>query len=101
MPAGHKCARVHGHSLRSQLHLSGEPDPHFGWIMDFAELKAAFQPFHDQIDHHYLNDVEGLENPTSEILARWIWDRLVPALPGLMEVTVPETCPSPCTYRGQ
>ena len=100
VPEGHKCARVHGHSFRIELNVSGEPDPHFGWIMDFSELKTAFQPFYDQLDHHYLNDIDGLSNPTSERLATWIWERLKPAVPLLSEVVVHETCTSGCRYRG-
>ena len=100
VPEGHKCARVHGHSFRIELHVSGEPDPHFGWIMDFSELKAAFEPVYDQLDHHYLNEIDGLDNPTSERLAIWIWERLKPAVPLLSEVVVHETCTSGCRYRG-
>ncbi|MCW3096899.1 MAG: putative 6-pyruvoyl tetrahydrobiopterin synthase [Chthonomonadaceae bacterium] len=69
--------------------------------MDFTDIKAAFQPIHDQLDHHYLNEVEGLENPTSENLARWIWERLLPALPGLSKIVVRETCTSGCVYTGE
>ena len=94
VPAGHKCARLHGHSFRIEIHVEGEPDPAFGWVMDFADLKVAFQPLYDQLDHHYLNDIEGLENPTSEQLARWIFERLAPTLPGLDTVLVHETCTS-------
>ena len=69
VPAGHKCARLHGHSFRVEIHVSGPVDPHSGWVMDFADIKAAFQPLYEQLDHHYLNEVEGLDNPTSERLA--------------------------------
>src|SRR5687768_12061080 len=100
VPPGHKCARLHGHSFAVELHVGGTPDPHTGWIMDFAEVKAAFAPLYDQLDHHYLNDIEGLDNPTSEMLAIWIWDKLKPALPALSEVVVHETCTSGCRYRG-
>ena len=100
VPDGHQCARLHGHSFRVELVVSGEPDPHTGWIQDFADLKAAFQPLYLQLDHHYLNDIEGLDNPTSERLATWIWERLKPALPLLSEVVVHETCTSGCRYRG-
>jgi 6-pyruvoyltetrahydropterin/6-carboxytetrahydropterin synthase len=100
VPAGHKCARLHGHSFRVDLHVAGEPDPHTGWLMDFADIKTAFQPLYDQLDHHYLNEIEGLENPTSERLAQWIWVRLKPVLPALSEVVVQETCTSGCRYRG-
>ena len=100
VPEGHKCARLHGHSFRIELHVTGEPGEHTGWIMDFADLKAAFKPLYQQLDHNYLNDIEGLENPTSERLAMWIWDRLKPAVPELDEVVVPETCTAGCRYRG-
>ncbi len=100
VPAGHKCSRVHGHSFRVELHVAGPVDPHYGWVIDFAEIKQAFKPFYDQLDHHYLNDVPGLENPTSENLAVWIWDRLKPVLPLLAQVVVHETCTSGCRYTG-
>ncbi|KFN42404.1 6-carboxytetrahydropterin synthase QueD [Arenimonas oryziterrae] len=100
VPAGHKCARLHGHSFAIELQVGGVPDARSGWIMDFGDVKKIFQPIYDQLDHHYLNDIPGLENPTSEMLAIWIWDRLKPALPALSEVIVHETCTSGCRYRG-
>jgi 6-pyruvoyltetrahydropterin/6-carboxytetrahydropterin synthase len=100
VPAGHKCARLHGHSFRVELQVSGEPADDTGWVMDFADIKAAFQPLYEQLDHQYLNDVPGLGNPTSERLAQWIWQRLKPVLPQLSEVAVHETCTSGCRYRG-
>ena len=100
VPADHKCARLHGHSFKVELHVGGEVDPATGWIMDFAEIKSAFKPVLAQLDHYYLNDIEGLENPTSENLAAWIWERLQPALPGLARVIVRETCTSGCVYEG-
>jgi 6-pyruvoyltetrahydropterin/6-carboxytetrahydropterin synthase len=101
VPQGHKCSRLHGHSFRIELQLSGDADAHSGWIMDFADVKAAFQPTYDRLDHHYLNEIPGLENPTSENLARWIWDQLKPALPLLSKVTVHETCTSGSVYEGK
>ena len=100
VPEGHKCARLHGHSFHVRIVLTGGVGESSGWIMDFADLKAAFAPLHDQLDHRYLNDIPGLENPTSEILARWIWDRLKPDLPLLSSVEIRETCTSGCVYRG-
>ena len=100
VPAGHKCARLHGHSFRIEIHLRGPVGAESGWVADFADIGAAFAPLFEQLDHHYLNDIAGLDNPTSEILARWIWDRLQPALPLLAEVVVHETCTSGCRYRG-
>lgn len=101
VPGAHKCSRLHGHSFRVTLHVRGEVGARSGWVMDFADLKAAFAPLHAVLDHGYLNEVEGLENPTSENLARWIWDRLVSSLAGLSAVTVHETCTSGCVYRGE
>lgn len=100
VPEGHKCARLHGHSFRIELHLSGPVDPHRGWVMDFAEVRAAFQPIYDRLDHHCLNDIAGLENPTSENLARWIWIEAKPGLPLLSRVVIHETCTSGCVYEG-
>jgi 6-pyruvoyltetrahydropterin/6-carboxytetrahydropterin synthase len=99
-PAGHKCTRLHGHSYRVEVHVRGPVDPTAGWVMDFADIKSAFQPLHDQLDHYYLNEVPGLENPTSENLARWIWQRLDAVLP-LSMVVVRETCTSGCRYWGE
>jgi len=101
VPAGHKCARLHGHSFRVRAYVRGEPDPHSGWIVDFADIQAALEPIRMQLDHYYLNEIEGLENPTSEVLARWIWQRLEPRLPGLSRVQVHETCTSGCEYTGE
>jgi 6-pyruvoyl tetrahydropterin synthase/QueD family protein len=100
VPDGHKCGRLHGHSYRCWIEIDGPVDPHAGWVMDFTELKAAFAPLLMVLDHNYLNDVEGLENPTSENLARWIWARLKPVLPLLTRVRVAETCTSTCAYEG-
>jgi 6-pyruvoyltetrahydropterin/6-carboxytetrahydropterin synthase len=101
VPEGHKCGRMHGHSFRIQLHVTGPVHPTFGWVEDFANVKAAFKTIEDQIDHRCLNDVAGLENPTSEILAQWLWRALKPALPLLSKVVVEETCTSGCVYSGE
>lgn len=100
VPDGHKCARLHGHSYRVEVHVRGNVDPSAGWLMDFAEVKAAFKPILDQLDHYFLNEVPGLENPTSEVLAKWIWDHLIDELP-LSSIVVRETCTSGCIYRGE
>lgn len=100
VPADHKCARLHGHSFTVRIAVLGELDPHLGWVMDFADIKAAFEPLYEQLDHRYLNEIPELDNPTSERLARWIWDRLHTRLPGLSAVEVRETCTSGCVYRG-
>lgn len=101
VPAGHKCARLHGHSWRIEVAIEGPVGDDTGWVMDYADLKAAFQPVHDRIDHHYLNEIPGLENPTSERLAVWIWNELKPRLPLLCELVIAETCTSQCIYRGR
>ena len=101
VPADHKCARPHGHSYRVAVHVCGPVDDHAGWVCDFADLGAAFEPLRARLDHHDLNTVEGLDNPTCERLAEWIWDRLLPALPGLSRVVVHETPTSGCAYRGR
>ena len=100
VPVDHKCARLHGHSFRVEVVVAGECDPRMGWLMDYAELSEAFKPLLDRLDHYYLNDIPGLENATSEMLAKWIWDRLKPQLPQLVEISVAETCMSRCVYRG-
>jgi 6-pyruvoyltetrahydropterin/6-carboxytetrahydropterin synthase len=100
VPPGHKCARLHGHSFRVSVHVKGPVGERTGWVMDFADIKAAFDPILQRLDHYYLNEIEGLANPTSENLARWIWARLKPALPLMSKLVVHETCTSKCVYRG-
>ena len=100
VPADHKCGRLHGHTFYVRLVIAGDPDPTLGWVMDFADLKAAFAPVYEQLDHRYLNEIPGLENPTSEVLARWVWEQMKPVLPALTRVEVKETCTSGCIYTG-
>lgn len=100
VPPGHKCERLHGHSFRVILYVSGQVDESVGWILDFADIKAAFAPVLKRLDHYYLNDVEGLENPTSENIARWIWKETRPRLPQLSKVVLYETCTAGCSYSG-
>jgi 6-pyruvoyltetrahydropterin/6-carboxytetrahydropterin synthase len=100
VPEGHKCGRLHGHSFVVKIYVAGEPDARTGWIMDFADIKKVFKPLYDQLDHHFLNEVPGLENPTSENLAVWIWKQLKPDLQLLSKVEVSETCTSACIYEG-
>jgi 6-pyruvoyltetrahydropterin/6-carboxytetrahydropterin synthase len=101
VPPGHKCGRLHGHSFRVEVAVAGAVDPKLGWVLDFADVKEAFRPIQDELDHRYLNDIDGLSNPTSENLARWIWSRLIGRLPTLSELVVRETCTSGCRYRGE
>jgi 6-pyruvoyltetrahydropterin/6-carboxytetrahydropterin synthase len=100
VPEGHKCARLHGHSFTAQIFVSGEVDPSTGWVIDFADIKSAFTPFYEMLDHHFLNEIEGLQNPTSENIAIWIWARMAPILPGLSKIIVKETCTTGAVYQG-
>lgn len=98
LPDEHKCSRLHGHSFRIEVHVSGDVNETTGWVMDFADVGVAFKPLFERLDHHYLNEIEGLENPTSENLAIWIWRELKPSLPLLTSIVVNETCTSGCIY---
>lgn len=100
VPPGHKCRRLHGHSFHVAVHVSGPLDDTLGWVMDFGEISRKAGPVIKQLDHYFLNEIEGLENPTSENIARWIWHRLKPELPELSKLVVRETCTSGCVYTG-
>ena len=100
LPEGHKCHRLHGHSFNIEIHVEGDIDKDTGWVMDFADISKIFKPIYEQLDHHYLNEIEGLENPTSENLAKWIFNRLKPQLKLLDAVVVQETCTAGCVYNG-
>ena len=100
-PSDHKCSRLHGHSFRAEIHVRGPVGTHTGWVMDFADIKAAFRPLHEELDHSYLNEIEGLKNPTSENIARWIWQRLCTSLLLLARVVIHEICTSGCIYEGE
>jgi 6-pyruvoyltetrahydropterin/6-carboxytetrahydropterin synthase len=98
---GHKCSQLHGHSFSVEIHIQGSVDPHSGWVMDFADIAAVCQPIVDQLDHKYLNDIDGLDNPTSENIAKWIWKHLRLALPQLSKIVVQESTESGCIYTGE
>lgn len=100
VPEGHKCRRIHGHSFRGEVAVRGPIDPKVGWVMDFADLKKAVDPIVARLDHYLLNEIGGLENPTSELLAVWIWQQLQPMVPNLFRITIEETCTSRCHYYG-
>lgn len=100
LPPEHPCARLHGHSFQIEVHVAGPLHPQLGWVVDFADIQRAWRPLHEVLDHRCLNDIQGLENPTSEHLAMWLWDRLKPGLPGLCKVVVMETAASGCVYTG-
>jgi 6-pyruvoyltetrahydropterin/6-carboxytetrahydropterin synthase len=100
VPEGHKCARLHGHSFRCEVGVRGPVDSETGWFIDYADITDAFEPIRKKLDHYYLNEIEGLANPTSEVLAQWIWQRLEGQLEGLYRVTIRETCSARCDYFG-
>lgn len=103
VPEGHKCGRLHGHSFNLRVELRGQVDQFTGWIVDFGDVKAALKPMISRLDHHYLNDIEGMENPTSEVIAEWVFNEAAKLLDGLCaveSVTVKETCTCGATYRG-
>ena len=83
------------------LHVNAPVDEEYGWVTDFADIAEAFRPTLERLDHHYLNEIDGLENPTTEILARWIWREVAPRLPHMSQVSIAETCTSGCVYRGE
>ena len=100
-PDGHKCRRLHGHSFRFDVIVEGDVEPAKGYLIDYGEIKIAVEPIVKRLDHFYLNQIEGLQNPTAENLARWLWDQIRPHLPQLARIIVHETCTSSCEYDGR
>ena len=98
---GHKCGRLHGHSFKVTIFVSGPVGETTGWVIDYSDMSQAFNPIWERLDHHYLNDIPGLENPTSEVMAKWIWKELKPSLPELSKILINETCTSGCLYQGE
>jgi 6-pyruvoyltetrahydropterin/6-carboxytetrahydropterin synthase len=101
VPTGHKCARMHGHSFKLEISVEGDADPSTGWLYDHALISRAMNPLLEQLDHGYLNEVPGLENPTIENMCAWLWKQLSPQLPGLAEIVLHETPSARCSYRGK
>lgn len=101
VPPEHKCARMHGHSYKVRVFVRGAVDPKIGWVMDFADLRAVVDPVIAELDHRYLNDIPGLEISTAEMVTKWIWARLKPALPGLVKLELFETAKCGCVYEGE
>jgi 6-pyruvoyltetrahydropterin/6-carboxytetrahydropterin synthase len=100
VPPGHKCARLHGHSFKFEIHVVGAVDDHTGWLIDYGDLDEIVGPLVARLDHYYLNDIEGLENPTSEVMSRWLYNKIKESLPSLTAITFHETCDARCIYRG-
>ena len=101
LPNEHKCRQLHGHSFKLRITIAGSIDKKIGWVQDFSELKSKFEPIYNLLDHRYLNEIEGLENPTSENILIWIWNKLKPSLPMLSSLEIKETCTTGCIYRGE
>ena len=99
VPIDHKCANLHGHSFKVRVCVDGSINE-MGWVMDFSALKEICATHIAELDHSYLNEISGLDNPTSENIAMWLWRRLEESLPDLYSVSVMETCNSGCEYRG-
>lgn len=99
-PPDHKCRRMHGHSFRVSIIVEGEVNPATGYLIDYGEIRAAYEPVRQRLDHFLLNEIPGLEVPTAENIAVWIWHQIRPALPLLTAIIVDETCTSRCEYRG-
>ena len=100
-PEGHKCRRMHGHSFRAEVIVEGDVDPARGYLIDYGEMTRLIEPVRKRLDHYVLNEIDGLANPTAELLARWIYDRLKPELPLLACVRIGETCTTEAEYRGE
>ena len=101
VPSGHKCGHAHGHNFEIEVAVRGETNPQTGFLMDYGELKRLVAPVIARLDHRVLNEIPGLENPTSEILSRWLWEQLEELLPGLFRITIRETPSSSCSYWGE
>ena len=100
-PEGHKCRQMHGHSFKVEVTVEGERDAKTGWFYDHAEISKAMRPLLESLDHAYLNEIAGLENPTIENMCAWFWDKLSPQCPGLAEIVVHETPTARCSLRAK
>lgn len=99
-PEGHKCRLMHGHSFKLEINVEGKVDPETGWVYDHAKISAAVGPLIDLLDHSYVNEIEGLENPTIENMCAWFWRKIEPQCPGLYEIVLHETPTASCRFRG-
>ena len=100
VPDDHKCKEIHGHTYRMKAYFEGELDKQFGWVIDFAEIKKEVALLIRSIDHKLLNDIEGLENPTCEVIAIWLWNKIKPRIPLLCRIELYETLTSGVVYEG-
>lgn len=100
VPEGHKCGNMHGHTYSLTVFIEGMPEQKSGWIIDYGDLKKIIKPIIEELDHHLLNEIPGLENPTSENLSIWLWNKIKPLLPNLKKIELKETPSSGVTYEG-
>ncbi|HSC39496.1 MAG TPA: 6-carboxytetrahydropterin synthase QueD [Chitinophagaceae bacterium] len=100
VPLGHKCRQLHGHTYHVTIFVSGPVSADIGWVLDFGDLKAVCKPVIDRLDHALLNEIAGLENPTAENVAQWLWRQIAVNLPGLQKIELKETPTSGVTYEG-
>ncbi len=100
LPEGHPCKKIHGHSFKITITVEGQINEDIGFVIDFSEIDTAFSSVHKIIDHSYLNDIKGLENPSSENLCKWIWTKLIDSLDGLKKIEIKETDSTGCIYKG-
>lgn len=100
LPKTHPCSQVHGHSFKIVLTLLGDLNPEIGWVMDYHEITKIMTPLLAQLDHKLLNEVPGLENPTSELLAKWLFEKVGAQIPLLKQVSIMETPSTECSYPG-
>ena len=101
VPDGHKCKEIHGHTYRLTIYLEGELEKDLNWVIDFADLKNAINPILEIVDHKLLNKIEGLENPTCEMIAKWLWNKIKAQVPLLSKVELHETPTSGAIYKGK
>ncbi|NME70493.1 6-carboxytetrahydropterin synthase QueD [Flammeovirga aprica] len=101
MPEGHPCRRIHGHSWKMELHFDGELVLPYEWVIDFHEIDSVVDPIYKILDHNFLNEVEGLENPTSEVISIWVWNKIKEQLPALCKVVIYETPEAGTEYVGE
>src|SRR5690554_5163463 len=100
VPHGHKCKQMHGHTYKMTVYFEGPLDKDLNWVVDFAEVKNVVKPIIDMVDHKVLNDIPGLENPTCEGIAKWLWEKVKANMPQLSKIELCETPTSGVIYTG-
>ncbi len=101
VPDGHKCKAIHGHTYRMIVYIEGSLDQEIGWVADFADIKKAIEPIVKMVDHKLLNELPGLENPTCEKIAIWLWNKIKEKIPALVKIELHETPTSGVIYTGE